>query len=52
MRIYNVHGKEVRKLSIVNYPFSISKGDLSSGVYFYKITSEEKNVAAGKLIIQ
>ena len=54
VKIYNVLGKEVMRSVIPSGAKNllIERGNLSSGVYFYTITSEEKSIATGKLIIQ
>ena len=61
--MYDVYGREVKKISIVNYPFSIQRDNLPSGVYFFRLTTsspslllKEKGervevIATGKLVI-
>ena len=51
LSIYDVYGREVRKLSTVNYPFSIQRGDLPSGVYFLQLKTSA-GIANKKIIIQ
>ncbi len=54
MKIYNTLGQEIFSILNLN-PQILNKVDLSgqaSGIYFYQITSEEKQIATGKLIIQ
>ena len=50
--MYDVYGREVKKLSIVNYPFSIQRGDLPSGIYFYKLSNSTEVFGTGKIVIE
>ena len=50
--MYDVFGREVKKLSIVNSPFSIHRGNLPSGIYFFKVSADEKVIGTGKVIIE
>ena len=50
MRIYNVLGVQVLNTTITNDVTSIETGNLSSGVYFYYLISNEKIIQSGKLI--
>lgn len=50
--MYDIFGREVKKLSIANYPFSIQRDNLPSGVYFYKVNAENKIIGTGKVIIE
>ena len=51
--IYDLAGKEVTHSVIPNgvKNFSIERKNLSRGMYFYQIISEDKSIAMGKLII-
>ncbi len=50
--IYDVYGRKVKKLSIINSPFSIQRDDLSQGMYFYEVRDGEKTIGKGKLIAE
>ena len=50
--LYDINGKCVSKLSIVNYQLSIERGNLSAGTYLYNIVNEGTMFATGKLIVQ
>jgi len=51
--MYDVYGREMKKLSIVNYPFSINRGNLPSGIYFYRISQKGENkMFSGKLVVE
>ncbi len=52
LRIYNVLGEEVMIMLILNQSTTLEKLDLPSGMYFYKIISDNKVVQSGKLISQ
>jgi hypothetical protein len=50
--LYDVLGNELRKYEIKNHSFEISKENLTSGLYFFKIKDSQEIIASGKLIIQ
>jgi hypothetical protein len=52
IKIYDVCGKEVKKISINNHETIIDKGELQNGIYFYNIINNDENIAKGKLLIQ
>ena len=50
--LYNVLGKEVKRIDKISAPKTIIKrGDLSGGIYLYKIMDDSNTLSAGKLII-
>ncbi len=50
--IYNVIGSEVRQQTTNDsQQFTIEKGSLTSGMYFYDVINEKQTIARGKLII-
>ncbi|MES2141001.1 MAG: ice-binding family protein [Bacteroidota bacterium] len=51
-RVYNVLGAEVMHTSIVKKVTTIETGHLPSGIYFYEVNSNNKNIQTGKLIAQ
>ena len=52
LKLFNIYGKEVRNEFIFNSDkFLIRKGALCSGMYFYKIISDNRPIASGKLLI-
>jgi len=52
LRIYNTLGIEVLNTSITQQSTSLTTSGLSSGIYFYKVTDNNKVVQSGKLISQ
>ena len=52
LRMYNVLGKEVMNKIITSQATTIETGNLPSGVYFYKVTGNNKTIQSGKLISQ
>ena len=50
--MYDIFGREVKKLSIVNYPLTIQRNDLPSGIYFYKVSGDGKVLGTGKVIVE
>jgi hypothetical protein len=51
-RMYDIFGKEVRKFKVEDQKFRLDRGNLSAGIYFYKITSGNETVCSGKLMIE
>ena len=50
--LYNVLGKEVKRMDKIHSPkITIRRGDLPSGIYFYKIIDNSYTLNTGKLII-
>ncbi len=49
--VYDLMGKKVLETNFYNHEFEITKRDLTSGIYFYKLTIENKYVNEGKFII-
>jgi len=50
--LYNVLGKEVKRIENIHSPkIIIGRGNLSGGIYFYKIIEESYTLSTGKLII-
>lgn len=52
LKIYDVTGREILKLGIRNQKSEISRGNLTSGIYFYKVTNVNGVVGSGKIIIE
>ena len=52
LRMYNVLGKEVMNKNITGHTTIIGTGNLPSGVYFYKVTGNNKTIQSGKLVSQ
>jgi len=48
--MYDVFGRKVREFKITDYKFQIPRNELFSGIYFYKIFSENKILYTGKII--
>ncbi len=52
LKIFDVAGNEVRNVASINqFPFSLKRGNLSSGVYMIELRSEEKTERT-KLIVE
>jgi N-acetylneuraminic acid mutarotase len=50
--LYDVKGNLVKKSEIEDRKSQITKDDLSSGAYFYRVSSQNRVLGAGKLIVQ
>ena len=50
--LYDVLGREVLQLSIVNNQTTIQRGNLKNGIYFYKLSSNQQPIDNGKVVIQ
>ena len=50
--LYDVFGKEVQHSIIQNNKAVIHRADLASGIYYWKIVSGEREIAAGKIIAE
>jgi hypothetical protein len=50
--IYNMLGKEVMSSDITRSETSLKLNDLSSGIYYYEVTSHGSKIQSGKLISQ
>lgn len=51
--LFDVTGRMVKKISsIENNQFELKRGELTSGVYFYKISAGENRDANGKLVVE
>lgn len=51
-KIYDLLGKEVLKSTITNSKSEIHKGDLSSGIYLYRVFNKNELVGKGKVIVE
>lgn len=53
LKLYDVFGKEVAVYRIHNSnSFKLNRGNLSSGIYLYKVTNENNvSVGSGKIVI-
>lgn len=51
-QLFSVIGKEERNISFSGGQLIVDRGVLSEGIYFYKIISQDKAVASGKIIVQ
>ena len=50
--LFDIQGKKVQILSITQQTSTISRSNLPSGIYFYQLTSANKKIRSGKLIIE
>lgn len=51
LKIFDALGNEVQKISGIKSQTDIKKGDLSNGMYFYKLTERNATIGTGKFII-
>ncbi|HWY37820.1 MAG TPA: T9SS type A sorting domain-containing protein, partial [Bacteroidia bacterium] len=49
-RLYSILGTEVMSTTIAKQVTTVETGDLSPGVYFYKVICNDKIIQSGKLI--
>lgn len=49
--LYDILGKCIMAKSLTKQQTSIDRGDLKSGIYFYRIINNKQNIGNGKLII-
>lgn len=50
--IYDIAGKKVKEVNnIITPTYEMSRDNLRSGIYFYRITDAEKQVGVGKLVM-
>ena len=52
LKVYNLLGQQVMQLSIINQSTTLETSNLVSGIYFYRISSNNKTIQSGKLISQ
>ncbi len=50
--IYDLFGKEVKRVTVNGTETTIDRGNLSSGIYTYKISEKENLLSVGKLIAE
>ncbi|MBL0327941.1 MAG: SBBP repeat-containing protein [Bacteroidetes bacterium] len=50
--LFDIAGREIFKKQITNSKTEIQKGNLSPGMYFYKVLSQRNLIDSGKIIIQ
>jgi len=50
--MYDVYGREMMRLPITCYRLPITRGNLASGFYFYKLQSNDEMIGSGKIIIE
>lgn len=50
-RMYDVHGREVIHAELRSPVYELKRGNLASGMYFYKVTNNQQPVASGKLLV-
>ncbi len=52
LRVVDVYGKTIKKISITSYTTSFNRSDLASGIYFYELITNEGIKKTGKLLIE
>jgi len=50
--ILDVFGREVHRLPITGHRLLFERGNLSSGIYFFQLLSDNKIIAKGKLVVE
>ncbi|MBI4932158.1 MAG: T9SS type A sorting domain-containing protein [Bacteroidetes bacterium] len=51
-KLYDVFGREVRRLLFTDNRLLITRGNLASGIYFYKFSDSTEVIGTGKIIIE
>ena len=49
--LFDMFGKQVRDLTLESQNVKLERGDLSGGIYFYKVIGETGNYVSGKLVV-
>ena len=52
LKIFSLTGEEVRSMPFSGKQLLVEKENLVSGIYFYKVVSENKTIAAGKIVAE
>lgn len=52
LKIYDLFGREIRRVEFSGKQIILQREDLVSGLYFYQITSGSKSVAKGRVVVQ
>ena len=52
IRIFDLPGNIVRSADFIGDHFTLERGDLSEGIYFYKVVSGGRDIHTGKFIIR
>ncbi|HKR04499.1 MAG TPA: hypothetical protein VJY62_07670, partial [Bacteroidia bacterium] len=52
LNVFEVTGRKVFHSEIVNPEFRFSRRELGNGIYFYQVSSKEKIVGSGKMLIE
>jgi hypothetical protein len=52
MKIFDIAGREVKHLRLLSHKTNFEKGNLQSGIYFYRITSAVSQIAFGKFAVE
>ncbi len=50
--IYNLLGVEVKRIHLENVETTISRENLSSGIYYYRLSQQGRSMGNGKLVIE
>lgn len=50
--LLDVLGKEITRIKLDDYKTSIEKGNLNSGIYFYKVMNKNQIISTGKLAVE
>ncbi len=51
-QLFDVTGKKVAEVKLANNQAALQRGDLQSGIYFYKVISENSVIGTGKISVQ
>ncbi|HBG71593.1 MAG: hypothetical protein A2W93_08120 [Bacteroidetes bacterium GWF2_43_63] len=52
VRIFNILGTEIKRISILEQSTMVSLSEMQNGVYFYSVISDNQVIQNGKLILQ
>lgn len=50
--LYDVFGREVKSFQVKSQKFEIERGNLASGIYFYKLSSSTEVLGTGKVVLE
>jgi len=52
LSVYDLMGQEVWNSKNISFPYVFLRGNMNSGIYFYRIKKDEVNVYSGKMIAE
>lgn len=52
MKIYDINGKDIKNVPLNNHQTVVERGELKSGMYFYRVTNNNEIIGNGKLVVK